>query len=138
MPSSEYADLMRSRHWQQVRRLAHQGKPAKCNVCGERGVPLDVHHLTYRTMWSRSTRALRLVCRRCHDEIHVVARKEGLTALRATALVKRRKRGEPEDIPRAGSKQLTKAERKHLRHLKQNGWVEEYEAFRRSRGLPSA
>jgi len=70
MVSKNYKEYLKSDHWQKTRRRK-LNRTAKCAICAERN-DLDVHHLTYDRMYKEHLSDLRVVCRRCHEVIHVL------------------------------------------------------------------
>ena len=67
-----YQDYLRSEHWHQFRKkaLAHYGY--RCTNCGTKAddAMLNIHHLTYETLWHESVDDVLLVCRSCHEQLH--------------------------------------------------------------------
>ena len=70
-----YREYLKSDHWKQLRKRKLSRARHHCSICGSKH-DIDVHHLNYRDWTNVRTSDLRLVCRRCHDLIHVLM-KEG-------------------------------------------------------------
>jgi 5-methylcytosine-specific restriction endonuclease McrA len=66
----EYADYLRTRHWQALRaRYRASGLPWRCARCGWTG-KLDLHHRTYERLGRERLTDLEPLCRHCHDREH--------------------------------------------------------------------
>ena len=61
---------LQSEQWQNLREACMKRSNYTCEACGIDGVPLEVHHLHYRTFTKESTSDLVCVCRHCHQAIH--------------------------------------------------------------------
>lgn len=61
---------LNSEHWKTLRRTKLAEKPA-CEMCGHKD-HLDVHHVNYRNLFDVTTQDLLTVCRRCHEQIHLM------------------------------------------------------------------
>lgn len=69
---SWYTEYLKSEHWQDVRRRFYQSKLywGGCHCCGNRNVPLSIHHKSYNRIGREKLNDLIAVCDRCHKEIH--------------------------------------------------------------------
>jgi hypothetical protein len=67
--SVAYRAVMASAGWRRRRARAVRRAGRRCQRCGARG-PLDVHHLTYRTLGRERPGDLLAVCERCHGVLH--------------------------------------------------------------------
>ena len=54
----------------------------RCEVCGEPGLSLDVHHLRYSEWGNEPDEDLAVLCRACHDVIHDRLKAHGIYAPR--------------------------------------------------------
>jgi hypothetical protein len=70
MPYQEY---LQTPEWQKKRVAALSRANHRCQVCNSRG-PLDVHHRTYERRGSEDEHDLTVLCRRCHELFHSLAR----------------------------------------------------------------
>lgn len=61
---------LKSDQWQQRRRERLALDHYSCAACGISGVPLDIHHLHYRTYRNEGMEDLVSLCRSCHDLQH--------------------------------------------------------------------
>lgn len=64
-----YADYLRTRHWQIVRKLAIRRAGGKCSNC-ESTKRIQVHHLTYANLWHEYTNDVVVLCDVCHNILH--------------------------------------------------------------------
>lgn len=67
-----YQQYLQSEDWKQKRNLK-RSKKLRCAICshtGNRGNPIDVHHLNYRNLHDVQQSDLRKFCRRCHSLTH--------------------------------------------------------------------
>lgn len=72
---SGYADYIRSKAWQQVRRRFWASRlPKECYCYGWLDGPKDLHHRTYKNLGRENLRDLVPLCRDCHDRVHEMAR----------------------------------------------------------------
>lgn len=65
----EYAEYLRSDHWQRMRKVALWRWNYKCVVCGTKD-NLDVHHKTYDRLGHEALEDLVVLCRSCHEATH--------------------------------------------------------------------
>lgn len=76
---SWYRDVyLKSDDWQTLRLQAiiEQAPDGKCRLCPNvAGHSLDVHHLDYKRIYDVEIDDLRVVCRECHNKIHVLYKK---------------------------------------------------------------
>jgi 5-methylcytosine-specific restriction endonuclease McrA len=61
---------LKSDHWQAKRKARLKRDNYTCQACGISGVPLEVHHLHYRTYTAERPKDLVSLCRRCHERQH--------------------------------------------------------------------
>lgn len=81
----EYKGYINSEDWQKTRKRFWKSKlPKCCYVCEIKGVPLDLHHRSYKSLGHENLTHLTLVCRECHTDIHRIQKDEGLNLWRAT------------------------------------------------------
>lgn len=79
-----YLAYLASPRWRAKRAAAFASQGRRCRGCGATGM-LDVHHLSYKRFGGRERPTdLVVVCRACHERIHALVRREGLTLLRAS------------------------------------------------------
>jgi len=65
-----YNNYIKSKEWRQMRELILERAHNKCEECGVGGVPLQVHHKTYKRLRFEWMSDLVAVCRKCHENIH--------------------------------------------------------------------
>ncbi len=67
-----YAAYLRSDHWADARRryFASRLWKGRCEGCGTKAGPFDVHHRTYKRIGAEWLKDFAGVCRPCHDAIH--------------------------------------------------------------------
>jgi hypothetical protein len=70
--SLPYQEYLQTSHWQLVRRTALEAANHRCQRCGERHEPLDVHHRTYANLGCEHPADVVALCRNCHEEVHAV------------------------------------------------------------------
>lgn len=61
---------LRSEHWQNLRIAKLAKHDAKCCICRERDLSNDVHHIHYRNLYDVTLDDLRVLCRKCHNDVH--------------------------------------------------------------------
>jgi hypothetical protein len=62
-----YAAHIRSPYWAELKRKVIARRGHKCEPCGKEDVPLDLHHLHYKTFGRERQKDVRLCCRECHQ-----------------------------------------------------------------------
>ena len=67
--SERYRAVLASGGWRRRRAAAIRRAGRRCQRCGARG-PLDVHHLTYRTLGRERPGDLLALCESCHGAVH--------------------------------------------------------------------
>lgn len=65
-----YSDYLESTHWQRVRLDALKRAGYECLECEIDGVELHVHHLNYKRLGRERQSDLRVLCEKCHREVH--------------------------------------------------------------------
>lgn len=65
-----YLDYLKSSKWKAFKLKLKKDRGSKCEGCGKTGVPLDGHHLTYERLFNELPEDIKLLCRKCHSEIH--------------------------------------------------------------------
>ncbi len=61
---------LRSPQWQDIRRVILRRDQYTCCKCGIDGVPLEIHHITYKRLGHEHYSDLASLCRDCHQSIH--------------------------------------------------------------------
>lgn len=61
---------LHSSKWNSKRKQRLKLDNYTCQVCKASGIPLEVHHLHYRTLYKERLEDLVTVCRTCHQNIH--------------------------------------------------------------------
>ena len=61
---------LKSDHWQKKRKARLKRDNYTCQACGISAVPLEVHHLHYRTYTAERPEDLISLCRECHERQH--------------------------------------------------------------------
>jgi 5-methylcytosine-specific restriction endonuclease McrA len=73
----DYFDYLQSDAWREVkRRYLRSARPKDCRICGASrfDARLDLHHRTYERLGRERLSDLVLLCRRCHDAVHALAK----------------------------------------------------------------
>ena len=74
MTPDQYSVYLLSPEWKQVAERRKAIDKYRCCMCGSRGTmnnPLEVHHVTYRSVGNENVYAdLMTLCRSCHRSIH--------------------------------------------------------------------
>ena len=74
-----YYNYIQSDKWQEKRKQYYSSKMNKlfsmksvwkCICCLKSGIPLDLHHRTYKRLGNEKLSDLVTVCRKCHEMIH--------------------------------------------------------------------
>lgn len=66
---ADYHEYLRSEQWQAVRLKAFEHYGRKCLTCGKTE-NLHVHHNSYKNFKNESLKDVRVLCEKCHDEVH--------------------------------------------------------------------
>ncbi len=66
-----YEEYLEGSHWQETRAAALERCGTGCQLCGESGRILDVHHNCYENLGCEDTRDVIVLCERCHQAFHV-------------------------------------------------------------------
>ena len=71
---AQYADYLETPHWKQFRSAAFRDQRKRlghnrCELCGDQGVTLIAHHLTYERLGAELSSDVRIICRSCHENI---------------------------------------------------------------------
>ena len=69
MNKQEYAEYLKSGHWQAVRKWALALTEYRCQLCAA-STNLDVHHSNYDRLYSESPGDVVVLCRTCHKSYH--------------------------------------------------------------------
>lgn len=70
MNQKEYAEYLKTEHWQEVRKMALENAGNKCVVCGKGDLPLHVHHNTYENIGEERETDVTVLCMNCHKLYH--------------------------------------------------------------------
>lgn len=62
---------LKSEHWANLRLSKLASVDARCQRCPTRDLSNDVHHLRYRNLYDVTEDDLLVLCRKCHDAIHI-------------------------------------------------------------------
>ena len=73
----EYLDYIKSDAWKNRKAKYFKKHPKVCKACGSTEL-IHLHHITYRRLGKEGPRDLVPLCVTCHDEVHRVARKQGI------------------------------------------------------------
>lgn len=65
-------NYLRSDHWQNLRLQRLVKSKCRCALCGKEDISNDVHHVNYRNLKDVRISDLRVLCRKCHDQVHEV------------------------------------------------------------------
>jgi hypothetical protein len=61
--AEQYQDYLKTSHWRMFRRQALDYYGRKCYLCGETGIPLDVHHNAYERLGGEKISDVIPLCR---------------------------------------------------------------------------
>ena len=72
----EYDRYLETAHWQSFRKLALESQlkklgKSRCESCPTDSNDLHVHHLTYERLGAERIEDVTIVCRECHEKIHL-------------------------------------------------------------------
>jgi 5-methylcytosine-specific restriction endonuclease McrA len=70
---SPYRHYLQSRRWKAKRKKKLKKVGYRCESCGvvqQKGVTLDVHHLSYKRVTKERLSDLQVLCRGCHEKHH--------------------------------------------------------------------
>lgn len=65
-----YVSYLKSPAWKSKRAKVKLRDGGRCRLCGNGGLGLEVHHLTYERFGAEHLSDLILLCHGCHAEIH--------------------------------------------------------------------
>lgn len=68
--STYLTEYLQNDHWKATQKRALLRAGGYCQRCHQRGLPLDVHHLTYRNLGRERESDLLVLCRDCHQKEH--------------------------------------------------------------------
>lgn len=63
-------DYLKSTEWNTRRKQVLKRDSYSCKQCGITGVPMEVHHITYKRLTCENLKDLVTLCRDCHQHIH--------------------------------------------------------------------
>jgi len=66
---SDYADYLKTKHWQTTKRLALEHYGNICSVCGT-DKKLNVHHVSYKNRGKEKLSDLMILCKKHHEGVH--------------------------------------------------------------------
>ena len=70
---SYYRDTyLKSKEWRNLRLERLYASRFTCELCGEKNCRFDVHHLEYKNLFGAERKHLRTLCRKCHQQVHVL------------------------------------------------------------------
>lgn len=80
----KYKDYLKSEHWKQVRKWCLEKCGYKCGFCKKEFHPsnLQVHHWTYENLGKELERDLIVLCNRCHEKVHGIAKELRISKIR--------------------------------------------------------
>ena len=67
---TSYGQYLASSHWRKARKRKLQAAQGKCERCGSEEC-LQIHHKSYDNLGCEHEEELQVLCRRCHDYIHL-------------------------------------------------------------------
>lgn len=71
--ANDYKSYLQTKHWANVReRFKNSKYEKKCNVCGVKNQPLDLHHKSYKRLGDEYLWHLIYLCREHHQNTHTV------------------------------------------------------------------
>lgn len=76
MNNEQYREYRKTSKWKEIARKRIEIDGNMCVMCGSRGStanPLEVHHLTYRSLYHEEDRIyqdLATLCHACHKQVH--------------------------------------------------------------------
>ena len=70
MKKQRYQEYLKSGEWDLLRGLKLKSAKYACEGCGESGLVLDIHHLTYERIGFELLTDLVVLCRECHEKVH--------------------------------------------------------------------
>jgi len=73
----EYLDYIKSDNWKNKKVKYYKKHTKICEACGSTK-DIHLHHKTYRRLREETSRDLVPLCSTCHDEVHRIARKQGI------------------------------------------------------------
>lgn len=65
-----YEDYLLTPHWKRTRLKALKHAGFKCQLCGDNGNHLEVHHNNYECLWQEKLSDLIVLCPECHARHH--------------------------------------------------------------------
>lgn len=81
-------------------------KNVSCSCCGRVSLHLDIHHKSYKSLCDENLDQLCYTCRKCHVEIHDLAKKKSLSIRIATKKVQRRLSGKRLKMKKRGRRKI--------------------------------
>ena len=66
---SKYELYLHSEQWHLIKKWLFQIKGENCEICGTNH-GLQIHHLTYENLYHENIEDLKILCKKCHSNIH--------------------------------------------------------------------
>lgn len=66
--ADRYQQCISSAQWKSLKREVTEQRGNRCERCKGEGVPLELHHLHYRSLGSEHTEDVELLCTDCHSQ----------------------------------------------------------------------
>lgn len=83
--NKNYRKRLRKGKWKKIRELFYKEHKPVCSVVGCNIFKVDLHHFSYERMGKKDeVNDLIPLCRKHHNQVHELQKKEGLTLLEAT------------------------------------------------------
>ena len=70
MTQSQYVDYLKSREWQELRRLVFRFYGGRCALNARHTKHLETHHRTYERLGRERVDDIIVLCRDCHQRYH--------------------------------------------------------------------
>ena len=71
-----YTAYIKSYDWHKKRLRALKAAGHQCKRCEEKDTILEVHHKHYRTLFHERFQDVRVLCSKCHKEVHIAKEEE--------------------------------------------------------------
>lgn len=83
----EYKKYLKSNEWKSIKKKVMRRDKNQCQICFY-NKKLNVHHMTYRSIFKENCNDLILLCRRCHGRLHKISKSKGINYFEAFKIIK--------------------------------------------------
>lgn len=83
----EYKKYLKSNEWKAIKKKVRRRDKNQCQICFY-NKKLNVHHMTYRSIFNENFNDLVLLCKRCHGKLHKISKSKGINYFESFRILK--------------------------------------------------